>query len=135
MEELLDSSKKKTLFYIYNFPLTFFLVLLLTFIAQTILAFFVCTLFADGHIEYRISGVTLAICGESIPTFVAILPIFILFAIGIAIWILVRKYRKLQYLQISKKAYMYKMIIGILMWLIFAFQLSIIISILWDFRG
>lgn len=134
MEEGLEISQKKKLFFIYKLPITFFIMFILLAIIQLILAIGACSIFPHG-IELKLAGITMAVCQETIPILVAPLPILILLGISITIWKLIKYYKNIESIQLSKSTYWLKLIGGGLFWLIFAFQLFYIFIILLDLTG
>lgn len=133
MEEgTLEVSQKKKLFFIYNLPLNFFIMFILVAIVQFVLAMISCSIFPHG-LEQRLVGITIAVCGETmIPILVAPLPILILAGIIFTIWRLVKYHKNIESKQINKNTYLFKLIIGFIIWIGFVIQLFYIFVVLVD---
>jgi hypothetical protein len=108
MEEKLEISKKKKLFFVYRMPITFLVMFILIYIVQFIIAIILCSILPH-RTELRMGEISLAICQEILPTLTYTLIILIL--LGITITIL-------------------KLIVGCLFWLILLYILFWLIILL-----
>jgi hypothetical protein len=129
MEEKLEISKKKKLFFVYRMPITFLVMFILIYIVQFIIAIILCSILPH-RTELRMGEISLAICQEILPTLTYTLIILILLGITITILKLIKDYKNIESVQLSNLNYLAKLIVGCLFWLILLYILFWLIILL-----